>query len=566
MKKSLLLSILFIAVILAQNPDPAFNPMTAPGASGINTNSHTLFWKNPSGILYNECYFSYDSILVAAMDPSVKIQSGYPSTVYDSLTVTSLLANNSYFWRVLEFNVSGSKPSPVWQFRTQPAAVFSYEYHFNSGLEGFTFAGPAGAPNWHWYNSSGAGGNAGELVFSWDPVFVGDSYMKSPEIPAPAGLSVNVNFKFYEDWWSNIVTIGSAYSTGNGYNWTSIWEIQASGNVGPDIVNKNITVPGNFNLGFYYTGNSNDIDFYRIDDIYISSSSSVASPPSFLKTDTNLGQQKVYITWNNGTPSGSPITGYYIDRKEGLPGSNSTYLNIAVTGSNIFAYEDINVDLNQSYTYRVRSVSDSGSYFGNEATAYVPAAVPVELVSLTAEVHNNDVVLKWETASEKNNKCFEVERALVPDNSIPTADWKTLAVITGAGTSVVSNYYTYTDRDVQPGKYNYRLKQVDLNGTFDYSGTVEASAGLPAEFALHQNYPNPFNPVTTIEFSLPVEENVKLSICSLLGEELIVLINERMSSGTHKYTFDASSFPSGIYIYRIKAGTFLYSRKMVLLK
>jgi hypothetical protein len=91
---------------------------------------------------------------------------------------------------------------------------------------------------------------------------------------------------------------------------------------------------------------------------------------------------------------------------------------------------------------------------------------------------------------------------------------------------------------------------------------------LPQEFSLKQNYPNPFNPTTTIEFEVPynISNKVRLSIYNILGQELKVLLDKRVPPGKHSVKFDASDLPSGVYIYSIKSGTTLLTRKMLLLK
>ena len=121
------------------------------------------------------------------MDTTVRIQNGYPSTVFSSVILTSLSQNTRYYWSIVEYNVSGNTASPVWYFNTQPAPAFYYDYQFESDLEGWEIIGPLGFNNWNWRNTSNAGSNSGEMGFSWDPVFIGDSYVMSPEIPSPAG-------------------------------------------------------------------------------------------------------------------------------------------------------------------------------------------------------------------------------------------------------------------------------------------------------------------------------------------------------------------------------------------
>jgi hypothetical protein len=116
------------------------------------------------------------------------------------------------------------------------------------------------------------------------------------------------------------------------------------------------------------------------------------------------------------------------------------------------------------------------------------------------------------------------------------------------------------------GKYSYRLKQIDLDGSSEFSKIVNVEVTNLTEYNLSQNYPNPFNPSTTINFTLPEASNVTLKIFNTLGEEVSVLVNRIMEAGTHNFNFEASQLHSGIYFYRLEAGTFNQVRKMTLLK
>lgn len=193
---------------------------------------------------------------------------------------------------------------------------------------------------------------------------------------------------------------------------------------------------------------------------------------------------------------------------------------------------------------------------------------PVELISFTAYAAEGNITLSWQTASETNNKGFEIQRKTPGPSSLEGVEvnWTILDFVNGAGTAAENNSYSYIDKNPGTGKYTYRLKQVDFNGSFEYSKEIDAEINTPVEFSLRQNYPNPFNPTTIIEFSLPQEENVNLSLYSMLGEKLKVLINEKMTEGMHKYTLDAAALPSGVYVYRIKAGGFVDTKKLLLLK
>jgi hypothetical protein len=185
---------------------------------------------------------------------------------------------------------------------------------------------------------------------------------------------------------------------------------------------------------------------------------------------------------------------------------------------------------------------------------------PVELTSFTAKVVGNSVVLDWQTASELNNRGFEVERKSV------NGEWKNIGFVAGYGTTSETKEYRYTDNSVQNGKYFYRLKQVDFDGTFEYSEEVQVEFVKPISYELGQNYPNPFNPSTTIKFSIPEAGNVKLVVYNLLGQEVKTLVNGFIQSGTHTINFDASNLNSGMYLYRLDAGTFTEVRKMTLVK
>lgn len=185
--------------------------------------------------------------------------------------------------------------------------------------------------------------------------------------------------------------------------------------------------------------------------------------------------------------------------------------------------------------------------------------VPVELSSFTAEVCDQNIILKWSTSSEKNNQGFEIQRRL--DN-----EFYTIGFVEGKGTSTEINNYTFVDRDLQSGAYYYRLKQIDFDGSSEYSDEIFIDVLTPAEFALIQNYPNPFNPSTNVKFNLPTNEFVNLSIYNLVGEKVSELVNEILEQGEHNLIFNASELPSGIYIAKLSAGNLNQSIKMTLLK
>jgi subtilisin family serine protease len=191
--------------------------------------------------------------------------------------------------------------------------------------------------------------------------------------------------------------------------------------------------------------------------------------------------------------------------------------------------------------------------------------IPVELTSFKVDVSRNDVLLEWSTATETNNNGFELQRAFLHDE-FGKSPFSPVIFIEGNGTTTETKDYFYSDKQLNPGVYYYRLKQIDLDGSFTFSQEISVEVSVPTEFSLMQNYPNPFNPMTTIEYSLAEQADVKLIIYSILGEHVATLINMTKNAGYHKYYLNSTGLPSGTYIYQIRAGNFVQSKKMMILK
>ncbi|MBK9099545.1 MAG: T9SS type A sorting domain-containing protein [bacterium] len=187
--------------------------------------------------------------------------------------------------------------------------------------------------------------------------------------------------------------------------------------------------------------------------------------------------------------------------------------------------------------------------------------IPVELTSFTATSNGKEVFLKWSTATETNNQGFEILRFAQNDN-----EWKTIGFVPGFGTTTEPKSYSYTDSKVSTGKYTYRLKQKDLDGSFQFSPETEVEISAPLLFSLEQNYPNPFNPTTSIQYSVSSEQYVTLVVYDVLGNEIEILVNEEKPVGTYEVTWYAEQLPSGVYFYRLKAGEYSAVKKMTLIK
>jgi hypothetical protein len=141
------------------------------------------------------------------------------------------------------------------------------------------------------------------------------------------------------------------------------------------------------------------------------------------------------------------------------------------------------------------------------------------------------------------------------------------------GNSTTLMEYSFIDMTLHTAPVvQYRLKMIDMNGSYNYSDVIEVYTG-PADFELSQNYPNPFNPSTMITYTIPGvistegrNPKVSLKVFDILGNEVATLVDEEKSSGRYEVSFNAAGFASGVYIYRLMSGTFVETKKMVLLR
>nr|MBP9095685.1 T9SS type A sorting domain-containing protein [Ignavibacteria bacterium] len=187
--------------------------------------------------------------------------------------------------------------------------------------------------------------------------------------------------------------------------------------------------------------------------------------------------------------------------------------------------------------------------------------LPVELISFSSYVNQANVTLSWSTSFENNNAGFDIERKTSVES------WSKIGSIQGKGNVNSISTYLYEDRNLQSGKYHYRLKQIDFNGNFNYYElTNEVIIGIPAKYSLSQNFPNPFNPSTTINYEIPNSNFVSLKIYDIMGREVAILINQFQQPGFYNINFNASKLPGGIYFYKIQAGNFSAVKKLLLLK
>jgi len=251
--------------------------------------------------------------------------------------------------------------------------------------------------------------------------------------------------------------------------------------------------------------------------------------------------------------------------------------NFSIQPMDLAGGNNVNNTLNNVTQLRLLH-SVTGGYQGDPIVAQLgidnitaaPQPLPVELTSFTAALIDGNVLLNWETASENNNRGFEIERKLNENTS--AGEWQLIAFKEGHGTSIEKHSYSYLNNVSRISAYEifYRLKQIDFDGRFTYSSIVSVRLS-PEEFALYQNYPNPFNPSTEIIFRLKKSSDVKLKIFDILGNEIKTLLDENKQAGSYsiKWSGEDNSgilVNSGTYFYRLSADNFTSVKKMILLK
>ena len=211
-----------------------------------------------------------------------------------------------------------------------------------------------------------------------------------------------------------------------------------------------------------------------------------------------------------------------------------------------------------------------GEYPDHNPMWMLGGALPIQLAQFSASESAGGVTVAWSTFSEVNNYGFYVQRKLPGEKTYRTVS----TLVRGAGTSLEKHNYTWTDAAIAPGTYLYRLQQVDLNGKSNHSGEIRiAVTGLlgvkdakPLEFALHQNFPNPFNPSTSIRFSIPMEEWVSLKVYDMSGREVATLASGMRRAGDYTVRWNAGPMASGMYFYRLLAGSSVETRKMTVIQ
>jgi len=587
---SLLITLFVSYSLLAQGPGEAFKPMTANGAKEIWTIDHQLFWVNPSATRYNEVYISTDSNLVANMDTSVRILNGYPSAVYSSTDLTSiepLAIHKIYYWMVVEYDSTSFTIGKLWWFEStcSPSRSTYFFDDFESGLDKWLITNDGGTCIWEdghiltIYQLDQT--NASEYLLTADSDLCGSgtTLLSTAVIDTlfTAPVFTGINLSFDMDWRINDSEDEAhvEFSIDYGETWESIrsWVGVDNRNSIESINLYPFVACSEFLIRFRVVQPGWDW-WWVIDNVMVDVAITSFIPSRNLLMFVNQQiSYSVNLTWMSSNLASES----FIERKTGLPLDNNPYEQIGQVNNFNSSFTDTTVVDSTIYTYRIRSGQGGGYVYSNETTVYINVIVPVELLNFTAYVNNNNIHLEWTTATETNNLGFEIEKK--------TGEWRKIGFVTGHGTTIEQQHYSFVDESISSGNYQYRLKQIDYDGTFEYSDIVEVEVSLPTEFSLEQNYPNPFNPTTTIKFSIPTsplnpspyqgegqrERFITLIVYDVLGNEIATLVNEEKPAGSYEIEFSVGhnsilSLSSGIYFYQLKAGSFIQTKKMILMK
>jgi hypothetical protein len=387
---------------------------------------------------------------------------------------------------------------------------------------------------------------------------------------------------------NNIIYGGESVVTGG----ISLWVSGASSDA---IVENNTIYNNSFGITLYATGTSGTLNaVVRGNTIYgnkinpnTQTSGSGINVNGVVGNTPLISHNTIYDNWwgitiQNGTSvqaGPNPRLGNLQNADTTDDGYNKIYNNIQPTGTfdlynnctnDIYAqnndwgvYDSTSIEAN--IFHKVDNAAHGTVFF---MPFYDPSLIPVELVSFSAIQRNEDIFLKWVTSTETNNKGFYIDRQSKSES------WKEISFISGKGSVISTQSYSYSDRVKKNGNYSYRLRQVDFDGTEKILSQAEVNfVNQPKTHSLAQNYPNPFNPSTKISYSVGGNSDafVTLKIFNLLGKELAVIVNEKKSPGSYEIElnldkYGLSGLSSGVYFYQLNINNVIQTKKFLINK
>ncbi|HTY12022.1 MAG TPA: T9SS type A sorting domain-containing protein [Bacteroidota bacterium] len=193
---------------------------------------------------------------------------------------------------------------------------------------------------------------------------------------------------------------------------------------------------------------------------------------------------------------------------------------------------------------------------------------PLQATAFRATAEVGSVTLTWETKSEVDNAGFKILRRDPGTTCFKLiSSFVSNGSLRGLGTSAKGRLYAFKDNSVTTGAtYQYKVQSVSTSGEVEDLNTMSVTVDVPKIYSLYQNDPNPFNPSTNISYDLPTSTHVKLRIFDVTGHEIATLVDGQKEAGSYSVQWHASNVASGVYFYRLEAGNFVQTKKLMLLK
>ncbi|KAA3604313.1 MAG: T9SS C-terminal target domain-containing protein [Calditrichaeota bacterium] len=385
---------------------------------------------------------------------------------------------------------------------------------------------------------------------------------------------------------------GSAYIfSRSGTTWTEQQKITANDAATDDYFGQSVSINGDYVIVGAWgddDGASNSGSAY----IFNRSGATWTQQAKFNANDAEANHRFGYAVSIDGN---NAIIGAFLD-DDGVSNSGSAYIfsrsgtswtqqgKVRANDAAADDYFGVSVSISGDYSIAGAFRDDDGGDSSGSAYIFTGSDIglAVELDSFTARQIENSIQLNWKTASEKDNEGFNVYRKVGNGTFVQIASYKGNSELLGALNSSTANYYTFVDNsELRNGEtYTYYISDVETNGIETKheksAETVrfilnEEIAQTKLDYVLAQNFPNPFNPSTQIDFQIAKTQDVRLQIFNLKGELVKELVNEKMNEGSHSAKWDGTdSFgnqvSSGTYFYKLSAGIFSKTNKMVLLK
>ncbi|NUN70173.1 MAG: endonuclease [Bacteroidetes bacterium] len=528
---------------VTSTPSLASEPSHHPRGFGyfdptITENSITVRWQDTTGVVLPSGYiilagtngsftdpvdateYANDTVL---SDGSAKVHVSYAAA--DTFRFTGLTAATSYYFKIFAYNGDGT----LRNYKTDNFPV-------NTGYIMYTTSGP-GTPVTsvvvnEYMNGAAQSTEWVELLVQQDDLDMRGMLLR--DYSTSGSTQSGLTFGNHALWSSVprgafIVVLGNTNPQTEDLSFT-----------GDNVVIVSGTNPNYFSGSTFNIGGSNDaVEILTSGSTHIHSLSHGSKPG-------NIGTL--------GAPTANSSS---------APASGSVVRFINVSSSEHFG-QDANTGTSVTSTQGAANDATQQSYISN--------VLPVELTSFTAVQRGSSVELLWNTATERNNLGFEIQRSEsdVRQQTAESFPWRTIGFVDGHGSSNSSHEYRYYDRSVRAQRNFYRLKQIDRDGHFEYSQSVEVTvSGQLRSFTLLHVHPNPFNPSTNVTVEIPAALHglpAQLDVVDVMGRVVATLHHSPLAAGTHQFRFNGTSLASGAYLCRFRIGTEQQLVRLLLMK